>query len=319
MFAHDDMDASSDIQEVWISLQDRGQWSGEVLANKRNGATFNAILNASVVRDQSGIPLCMMASFFDITEIKKTREELRLKDTAIASSLTAMAIFDRDFRIIYANDTFLSDLDLKRAAVQGKRAPEIISLFESITPSFEETVSLLKEMGAWNGEVSVTGKEGDIKYFTASMRCSFDEEGAILYTLASLVNITEFRSIETALKSSRQKLSETIEFMPDPTFIIDWNHRVIAWNRALEMLTGVRRDEVLGKKDFGKAFTFYGDERPILVDILDLPPHELARKYPQVRRFGDSIYVESFIPAMNGGKGAYLWGKASALIDHEGH
>jgi PAS domain S-box-containing protein len=319
MFAHDNTDASSDIQEVWTSLQDRGQWSGEVLANKKNGATFNAVLNASVVRDQSGTSLCMMASFFDITEIKKTREELRLKDTAIASSLTAMAIFDRDFRIIYANDAFLSELDLKRNALQGKRAPEIISLFKGFTPSFDEIGSLLRKTGTWNGEISVTGKEGDTKYFTASIRCSFDEEGTILYTLASLVNITEFRSIETALKSSRQKLSETIEFMPDPTFIIDWNHRVIAWNRALEMLTGVKRDEVLGKKDFGKAFTFFGDERPILVDILDLPPHELARKYPQVRRFGDSIYVEAFISAMNGGTGAYLWGKASALIDHEGH
>jgi len=319
IFAHADMNASSDIKEVWTSLQDLGQWSGEVLANKTNGATFIAILNASVVRDQLGTPLCMMASFFDITEIKKTREDLRLKDTAIAGSLTAMAIFDRDFRIIYANDAFLSELDLTRTVVQGKQAPEIISLFESVTPSFDETVSLIREIGAWSGEVSVTGKEGDTKYFTASMRCSFDEEGAVLYILASLVNITEFRSIETALKSSRQKLSETIEFMPDPTFIIDWNHRVIAWNRALEMLTGVKRDEVLGKKDFGKAFTFFGDERPILVDILDLAPHELARKYPQVRRFGDSIYVEAFIPAMNGGKGAYLWGKASALIDHEGH
>jgi len=318
-FAHDDMEVSSHIQEVWTSMQDRGQWSGEVHARKKNGVRFDAILNASMVRDQSERPLCIMASFFDITEIKKTREELELKDTAIANSLTTMAIFDRDFRLIYANDSFLSEFDLKRTAVQGKQAREIISLFEGVTPTYDDTVSILRETGTWNGEVSITGNDGDTKYFTSSIRCSFDEEGTISYTLISMVNITEFKTIETALKSSRQKLSETIEFMPDPTFIIDWNHRVIAWNRALEMLTGVKRDEVLGKRDFGKAFTLFGEERPILVDILYLPPHELAKKYPQVRRFGDSIYVESFIPAMNGGKGAYLWGKASALIDHEGH
>ncbi|NYT16828.1 MAG: PAS domain S-box protein [Methanomicrobiales archaeon] len=318
LFAHDDSDASGDIREVWTSLQDRGQWSGEVLGRKRSGATFNAVLNASVVRDQAKTPLCMMASFFDITEIKKTREELRLKDTAIASSLTAMAIFDRDFNPVYANDAFLSEFNLERAVLQGNQAPDIIStLFEN--PSIDEIIPLLKETGTWNGELSVTGKEGDMRYFNTSIRCSFDEQGAILYTLASLVNITEFRSIETALKGSRQKLSETIEFMPDPTFIVDRNHRIIAWNRALEMLSGVKRDEVLGKRDFQKAFSFFGDERPILVDILDLPPHELAKNFPQVRRFGDSIYVEAFIPAMNGGKGAYLWGKASALIDHEGH
>ncbi|NYT17365.1 MAG: PAS domain S-box protein, partial [Methanomicrobiales archaeon] len=319
LFAHDDNDATSEIREVWTSLQDTGQWSGEVLGRKRSGATFNAVLNASVVRDQSGTPLCMMASFFDITDIKNTREELRLKNTAIASSPTAMAIFDRDFRLIFANDAFLSEFDITRNEVQGKRPLDIVSFFETVTPSFDDVIPLLKEKGAWNREISITGKGGDTRYFNTSIRCSFDEEGNIHYILVSLVNITEFRSIETALKSSRQKLSETIEFMPDPTFIIDRNHRVIAWNRALEILTGVKRDEVLGKRDFQKAFSFFCDERPILVDILDLPPHELAKNFPQVRRFGDSIYVEAFISAMNGGKGAYLWGKASAMIDHEGH
>jgi PAS domain S-box-containing protein len=106
--------------------------------------------------------------------------------------------------------------------------------------------------------------------------------------------------------------------MPDPTFIIDRNHRIIGWNRSMESLSGVKREEVLGKTDFHDAFKFYKGERPILVDVLDLPPHELARKFPKVRRFGDSIYVEAFIPTMNDGKGAYLWGKATSLVDHEG-
>ncbi|NYT08118.1 MAG: PAS domain S-box protein [Methanomicrobiales archaeon] len=289
-----------------------------MLVRKKDGTTFNAVLNASKVSDPEGTPLCLMASFFDITDIKKTRDELRLKDTAIESSLTAMAIFDSDLRLIYANDAFLSEFHFQASDVQGKQIQEIYSLFESVVPPLDDILPVLRADGTWNGEVSVTGPDGNILHFAVSIRCSFDPAGNIIYTLISLVNITEFRSIETALKGSRQKLSETIEFMPDPTFIIDRNHRVIAWNRSLEMLTGVKRDEVLGKKDFRKAFSFFGDERPVLVDILDLPPHELARTYPQVRRFGDSIYVESFVSAMNGGKGAYLWGKASFMTDHEG-
>ncbi|HON80689.1 MAG TPA: PAS domain-containing protein [Methanoregulaceae archaeon] len=259
-----------------------------------------------------------MASFIDISDIKKAREELRMKDTAIETSLTSMAIFDRDFRLIYANNSCLSEFNLSFNSIQGKMAADIISQFEEIDPPLDEVFSLIKKAGKWSGEMSVTMPGGEKKHFNASIRCSFDEAGTILYTLFSLVNITEFRNIETALKSSRQKLSETIEFMPDPTYIIDKDHRVIAWNRALEILTGVERGEVLGKKDFRNAFSFFGDERPVLVDILDLPPHELANKYPKVRRFGDSVYIESFVSAMNGGKGAFLWGKASALTDHEG-
>ena len=146
-----------------------------------------------------------------------------------------------------------------------------------------------------------------------------DGAGELLYVLVSLVNITDHKEAETALRSSLQKLEETIEFMPDPTFIIDKNHRVIAWNRAIETLTGVKREDVLGTADFQDAFSIFKGERPVLVNLLDLPPHELARSYPSVRRFGDSIYVEAFIPNMNGGEGSFLWGKASALVDHEGH
>ena len=277
MFAHGDAKTSGVILEVKNSLEENGQWSGEVLARTRQGINFNAILNASVVRDQSGSPLCLMASFFDITDIKKTREELRLKDTAIEGSLTSMAIFDRDFRLIYANNMWLSEFSLNLNSVQGKMVPEIISLVGEVAPTFEEILHQVRKAGKWSGEVTVTMPDGEIKYFNASKRCSFDEAGTILYTLVSLVNITESRNIELALKSSRQKLSETIEFMPDPTFIIDREHRVIAWNRALETLTGVKRDEVLVRRISGKRSPYLAMNVPSWSTFSISPPMNLQK------------------------------------------
>ncbi|NTW92485.1 MAG: PAS domain-containing protein [Methanoregulaceae archaeon] len=300
-------------------MQTKGSWSGEVSGRRRDGTRFTAILNASLVRDQSGTPISHIASIFDITDLKKTREELQLKDTAIASATNAIAIFNRESRLIYANDSFLTEFDVNLEKIRGKQPGELLRQFDSIDPGYEEIVAELRSGGKWNGELRITTREGHQQYFMASFQSTIDGEGSLLYTLASFVNISESKSIETALKSTKQKLSETIEFMPDPTFIVDRNHTVIAWNRALEMLTGVKKDQVIGKKDYQKAFTFFQKERPILVDILDLPPHELARKYPTVRRYSDSIYAETFVPTMNEGKGAYLWGKASSLVDHEGN
>jgi hypothetical protein len=65
------------------------------------------------------------------------------------------------------------------------------------------------------------------------------------------------------------------------------------------------------------AFSVYKNTRPVLVDLIDLPVHELARRYPSVRRFGNNLFVEAFVPAMNKGKGAYVWGKATILMDAE--
>jgi PAS domain S-box-containing protein len=319
VFSHDREEVNLDIQEVWNSLHDKGGWSGEIIGRKRDGSQFHALLNASMVRDSSGIPLCLMASFFDITEMKRTKDELQLKDTAIASSSNAIAIFNRESHLIYANDSFLTEFELTLGEIKGKQPRDLFMQFDSVAPPYEEIKVGLKNDRKWNGELLITSRDGRQQYFVASFRSLDDGQGSILSTLASFVNITELKSIEAALKSTRQKLSETIEFIPDPTFIVNHDHQVIAWNRALELLTGIKREEVIGKEDLEKVFSFFQKERPILVNILDLPPHELARRYPNVRRYGDSIYVEAFVPSMNDGNGAYLWGKASSLVDHEGN
>jgi PAS domain-containing protein len=124
--------------------------------------------------------------------------------------------------------------------------------------------------------------------------------------------------LEKAFKTTFEKLQETIEFIPDPTFIVDCDRKVIAWNNAVENLTGVSREQVLGKTDYAEAFWFFKGIRPILVDLIKLPAYEVSHLYPGVRRFGDSIYVETFIPSLRHGKGGHIWGKASPLIDNEG-
>ena len=51
-----------------------------------------------------------------------------------------------------------------------------------------------------------------------------------------------------------------------PQFLIDQDHRIIAWNKALEQLTGIKEEEMIGTSQHGKAF--YGVKRPCLADLL---------------------------------------------------
>jgi hypothetical protein len=53
--------------------------------------------------------------------------------------------------------------------------------------------------------------------------------------------------------------------------------------------------------------------------MLGLPAEEVARQYPEVRRYGDSIFMEGVIPVSDGVHEAYLWGKASPLLDPDGN
>lgn len=113
----------------------------------------------------------------------------------------------------------------------------------------------------------------------------------------------------------RQQLLDIIDFLPDATFVIDLDRRVIAWNRAMEALTGVKKEDILGQGDYAYAVPFYGDRRPILIDLLDQPDLAEEAKYSLVRRQGQRLYAEAYVPTVYNGAGAHLSGVISPLLD----
>ena len=67
------------------------------------------------------------------------------------------------------------------------------------------------------------------------------------------------KQAERDLHESEKRLTDIINFLPDATFAIDHEGTVIAWNRAIEELTGIPAAEMLGKGDHEYAIPFYGD------------------------------------------------------------
>jgi PAS domain S-box-containing protein len=115
----------------------------------------------------------------------------------------------------------------------------------------------------------------------------------------------------------RQSL-DIIEFLPDATFVIDCGGRVIAWNRAMEEMTNVAKMDVLGKGDHLYAVPFYGEPKPILIDFVIHGEADTRERYHFVERNGRDFFAETYAPMLYGGRGAYLWGKASPLYDNDG-
>jgi PAS domain S-box-containing protein len=115
-----------------------------------------------------------------------------------------------------------------------------------------------------------------------------------------------------------QLLATTVEFLPDATFVIDQNKRIVAWNRACEVLTGVQKEALLGKGDHAYAEPFFGDRRPILIDLLDAPLSDVEAFHKNVRREGNVLCAETFIPRLRNGLGAHLWGEAAPLFNRQG-
>jgi len=120
-----------------------------------------------------------------------------------------------------------------------------------------------------------------------------------------------------ALRRSEQRSKDIISFLPDATFVIDTEGRVTAWNRAMEELTGVPAEDILGKGDYAYSIPFYGHRRPALADWLLTGDDAIARRYTNVVQKGDVWVAEAEAPALRAGS-ATLWVAAKRLCDENG-
>ena len=122
--------------------------------------------------------------------------------------------------------------------------------------------------------------------------------------------------LATKLRESEQQMNQIIEFLPDATFAIDREGEVIAWNRAIEEMTGVKKEAMLGRGNYEYAVPFYGEARPVLADLILHDDPETG--YPSVRRNGDVLVAEVYTPLLRGRRGAHIRFAATALLDRQG-
>lgn len=148
----------------------------------------------------------------------------------------------------------------------------------------------------------------------------------LLSTIAANVGIAlqnarlfdELKHQEQYAQETQRRMADIINFLPDATLVIDREGRVIAWNRAIEEMTGIASKEMLGKGNYEYALPFYGERRPILIDLVHLPRTEVEQKYSHIHRSGNVLTGEAYTPALKDGA-RYLYATASALHDAHGN
>lgn len=141
------------------------------------------------------------------------------------------------------------------------------------------------------------------------------ELSGVLETLSATIG--ERIKIEDSLRESEQLLSDIISFIPDPTLVIDREGKVIVWNRAIEEMTGVREEDMLGRGDYEYALPFYNERRPILIDLFFISHEEIEKKYSFIQKEKNFLIAETDAPCVKGRK-RILWGKASVIYNSRG-
>ncbi|HPP87011.1 MAG TPA: PAS domain S-box protein, partial [bacterium] len=76
----------SKIIESLENIKTKGTGRIELTAKKTNGELFSVQISTSLVKDDSGTPICMMAAFEDITQIKQYQQHLKAVNQQLLAS-----------------------------------------------------------------------------------------------------------------------------------------------------------------------------------------------------------------------------------------
>ena len=137
-------------------------------------------------------------------------------------------------------------------------------------------------------------------------------EGDVTKMILIWHDISGIKQAEMSFQHDQQLFSSIIEFLPDPTFVIDIHGKVIAWNRSIVDLTNIPANEMLGKGDYEYAVPFYGQKRPILIDYILSKERNLALHYPDYHMEGDAVSTEVYLSSFR--RKEFIYGQKPRLL-----
>jgi PAS domain S-box-containing protein len=174
-----------------------------------------------------------------------------------------IVMLDGYMRIVQSSDSFSAFIGCSREQVPGSR---LSRLPVPVLSEKEETdLSVLLTGGPARTKEIRLVKNGTPVYLTARFIPAVLDDGNPGITVM-FENITEQRRAEIALRENERFLFNILQVSPTPQFFINLNHKIVFWNRAMEIMTKLKEEEVMGTTLQWKAF--YPDPRPCLADVL---------------------------------------------------
>jgi len=278
---------------------------------------------AAPIRGLDGKIQGAIETLWDISaerQAKQVLEDLVALEESILDAIPTAVLVLRHRKIEFANNAAESVFGWKPSELIGKSTRILYRNEEEYRQIGLLLYEALKRNRSFTYELPCLRKDG--REILCAMRSArIGDELKDQSVVAAYEDITERTHAEKELIKREKTLSEIVEGISIPAFVINRDHTIIHWNRALERLTGYKAKEIVGTAKHWEAF--YTGEKPILADLLvdRAGLNEIRRYYGEkgrVSQFIEGAYeAETFFPHI-GEKGRWLYITAAPIKGADG-
>jgi PAS domain S-box-containing protein len=308
--------SKTDARKILAQL-DRGEmWSGEYRVRHRDGHEFSVHVTDSPLFGDNGNLIAIIGISHDISEQKRTDEALRnneekllraheLLEAVTKETDVIIAVQDMDFRYIFFNQTYKDEI--KR--LTGKDltlGTSMVELFAGIPAEQQRTLKEWRKVLQGenvNKMIEFRDPGGHQKIYHVLHAPIRDARGTIIGAGEVAYNVTKQAEVEDKLRETKEYLDNLITYANAPIVVWDPQFRITRFNRAFEILTGRKAQDVIGKP----------------LDSL-IPGNSLDEAMDRIKKTTGREHWESMeIPILNknGGISTVLWSTA-AIFGRDG-
>jgi PAS domain S-box-containing protein len=296
---------------------------------RRDGGIRHVIVRSDRTLDNDGHVIKLHGVSQDITERKLAEDSLRTSQILLTEAMDLAHLanweYDDQTGIFTFDDRFYALYDTTAEREGGYQMPADVYYKEFVHPDdrclINEENERCRKISDPNFisqmEHRIIRRDGKIRYLVVRGERIMDNDGHIIKIHGVNQDITKRKIAEEDLRSSKQKLSAIVNFLPDATFVIDASGTVIAWNRAIENLTGRKAGDIVGRGNFEHTFVLHGTRGPMLIDFAVHPGQEIPEKYHFIKREQNKFVAWTHTTHLQS-NGTDLWGFAVPLYDSEG-
>ncbi|HEY3973984.1 MAG TPA: PAS domain S-box protein [Candidatus Sulfotelmatobacter sp.] len=282
-----------------VHPEDKGRWSMEasemfvsgrplrsayrVIA--RNGQVIWFHCEARMIRHPDGRPWFIHGVAFDITDLKRTQEELQDERNVVSAILDTVGalvvVLDPEGRIVRFNR---ASEQITGQSVEEARGKKVWDLFVALEEK-EQFKTIFQEICERQSpreyESSILARDGRQRTITWSATVLPATKQTPMYVIASGIDVTGQKQAQTRFRG-------LLEAAPDAVVVVNQKGRIVLVNAQVEKLFGYPRQELLGE------------------EMEKLVPQRLRGNHPAHRR---NFFAEPRVRPMGAGLDLYAMHK----------